>query len=68
MPRSDPPEGESFAALFEREARAPRVKAPHVGDVLEAKVVQVGKDTVFVELDGKRQAYLEAAELRAPST
>jgi small subunit ribosomal protein S1 len=34
--------------------------------VLEAKVVQVGKDTVFVELDGKRQAFIEAVDLRAP--
>jgi small subunit ribosomal protein S1 len=64
---TDPPKGgESFAALFEKEARAPRVRQPRVGDVLEAKVVQIGKETVFVELDGKRQAYLEAAELRAP--
>ena len=66
MPSSDPPKGESFAALFEQQARAPRVKTPHVGDVLEAKVVQVGKETVFVELDGKRQAFIEVVDLRAP--
>jgi small subunit ribosomal protein S1 len=57
---------ESFAALFEREkARAPRQRALRVGDRLEAVVVQVGRDAVFVELDGKQQAFLDAEELRA---
>jgi small subunit ribosomal protein S1 len=37
-----------------------------VGDKLEAVVVRVGKDAVFVELDGKQQAFLDTAELRSP--
>jgi small subunit ribosomal protein S1 len=57
---------DSFAAMFEREAAKPakRARMPRVGDRIEGVVVQVGKDTVFVELDGKRQAFFEAAELR----
>ena len=71
---TDHPESESdsFAALFEQEQKlkpkgaAARRKTPRVGDPMEAVVVQVGRDTVFVEMDGKRQAFLEATELRAP--
>lgn len=54
-----------FAAMFEQEARAPkRRRAYRVGDRVDAIVVQVGRDSVFVELDGKQQAFLEAVELR----
>jgi small subunit ribosomal protein S1 len=58
--------GESFAALFEGQgATVPaRRKRVRVGDKLEAVVVQVGRDLVFVELDGKQQAFIEASELR----
>ena len=70
---TDRPEAEtdSFAALFEqaqKETKGPAVrrKKPRVGDQMEAVVVQVGRETVFVELVGKHQAFLEAAELRAP--
>jgi small subunit ribosomal protein S1 len=62
--------GESFGALFEQQA-APagragraRVRAPRVGDRLEGVVVRVGRESVFLELDGKRQAFIDAAELR----
>src|SRR5689334_18477298 len=58
--------GDSFAALFEKEGAAPKRKRVRVGDRLEAIVVQVGRDLVFVELDGKQQAFIEAAELRDP--
>jgi small subunit ribosomal protein S1 len=69
---SDKPEtmGDSFAALFEGQgggASVPtRRKRVRVGDRLEAVVVQVGRDLVFVELDGKQQAFIEASELREP--
>jgi small subunit ribosomal protein S1 len=59
---SDRPD-ESFAALFEQTKNVPRAKAPRVGDVLDALVVQVGKDAVFVELDGRRQGFIEAIDL-----
>ncbi len=57
---------DTFAAMFEKQVTAPRRRQVRVGDRLEAIVVQVGKDLVFVELDGKQQAFLEAAELREP--
>lgn len=71
---SDKPEvsrdamGDSFAALFEGQGAATpaRRKRVRVGDRLEAVVVQVGRDLVFVELDGKQQAFIEAAEMREP--
>ncbi len=58
--------GESFAALFEAQAGAakPARKRVRVGDLLEAVVVQIGRDLVFVEIDGKQQAFIEADELR----
>ena len=57
--------GESFAALFEqgqREAPVRRHRAYRPGDSVRGVVVQVGKDAVFLELDGKRQAMIEAVE------
>ena len=59
--------GDSFAAMFEAEkgnVPARRKKDPRVGDRLEAVVVQIGKDLVFVELDTKQSAFIEADELR----
>lgn len=58
---------ESFAALFEQSGRAaPRARRPRPGDVVQATVVQVGKDAVFVELEGRQQAFIEASELQDP--
>jgi small subunit ribosomal protein S1 len=62
---------DTFAALFEAEAHQAKGaqttrRRPRVGDRLEAVVVQVGRDTVFLELDGKQQAIFEASELRDP--
>ena len=61
---SDRPTG-SFASLFEQTAEAPkRTRAVRVGDRVDAIVIKVGRDTVFVELPSKQQAYLEAIDLR----
>jgi ribosomal protein S1 len=63
---SDPP-GDSFAALFEKSGgAAPPRKGARVGETLSVLVVQTGRDAVFVELDGHRQGFIEAANLRAP--
>jgi len=66
-------QADSFAALFEQTAASTggtgtanrRKKGPKVGDRIEAVVVKVGTESVFVELDGKQQAFLDAVELRA---
>jgi len=62
---SDPPD--SFAALFEKTGGAvPRRGGARVGETISVVVVQVGKDGVFVELDGHRQGFIEAGSLQAP--
>jgi small subunit ribosomal protein S1 len=62
----DPPE-KSFAALFEETSRRdPRRRRARVGETLDVVVVQVGKDVVFVELDGQRQGLIDCADLRSP--
>jgi small subunit ribosomal protein S1 len=58
---------DSFASLFEEENKnAPKARRFKVGDKIRGTVVQVGKDSAFVELDGKRQAFIDVNELRAP--
>lgn len=64
----DSTSSESFAALFEREEKAkPRrgaAKGYAPGQSVEGTIVRVGRDAVFVELDGKREGWLEITELR----
>jgi small subunit ribosomal protein S1 len=63
---SDPPE-KSFAALFEEGNRGARpTRRPRIGERVEASVVQVGKEAVFVEFAGHQQGFIEAIDLRAP--
>ena len=56
---------DSFASLFEQ-STVKKARALRVGERLEGTVVLVGRDAVFVEVDGKREAFIEASELRAP--
>jgi small subunit ribosomal protein S1 len=59
-----PGKGESFASLFEGEAsRTPQRRSFSVGEELDVIVVQVGRDALFVELDGKQEGFIEAKEL-----
>jgi len=59
-----PPKPESFAALFEGEAaRAPRRRSFAPGDQMDVTVVQIGRDAVFVELDGKQEGFIESKDL-----
>jgi small subunit ribosomal protein S1 len=68
MPSDDRTSGESFAALFEAESKnkprkaAGRGYAP--GEPVEGVVVRIGRDAIFLDLDGKREGYLELAELQ----
>jgi small subunit ribosomal protein S1 len=59
---------DSFAALFEAQAKdaQPGHRKVRVGEMLQAVVVQIDKETIFVELDAKRQAMLDIAEMRSP--
>jgi small subunit ribosomal protein S1 len=67
-------QADSFAALFERTSASTaaegsanrRKKGPKPGDRIEGVVVKVGTESVFIELDGKQQAFLDASELRDP--
>jgi small subunit ribosomal protein S1 len=56
---------DNFASLFEAQAQDSKLRTRiRVGEMLEAVVSQVGKDSVFVELDGKRQGFLDINEVR----
>ncbi len=59
-------DSDSFAALFEAGDKKTGVRRnlPRVGENIEATVVQIGKESVFVELDSKTPAYVPAEELR----
>ena len=58
---------DSFASLFEKQSgsgNTPRRRPFRPGERVKGPVVQITKDSVFIELEGRRQAYIEAAELR----
>jgi small subunit ribosomal protein S1 len=58
------PKGESFAALFEGAvSHAPRRHSFAPGEEMDVVVVQIGRDAVFVELDGKQEGFIEAKDL-----
>jgi small subunit ribosomal protein S1 len=61
---ADKPKGESFAALFESDTGSlPRRRSFAVGQELDVVVVQLGRDAVFVELDGKQEGFIESKDL-----
>jgi small subunit ribosomal protein S1 len=57
--------GESFAALFEAEAgkATPKRRSFNMGEELDVVVVQIGRDAVFVGLDGKQEGFIESKDL-----
>ncbi|HEY1954470.1 MAG TPA: S1 RNA-binding domain-containing protein [Polyangiaceae bacterium] len=59
--------GDSFATLFAAQSAEQQKghREVHVGEMIEAVVVAIDRDTIFVELDAKRQAMLDVAEMRA---
>lgn len=57
----------SFADMFETEPeKVPARAKMRVGDKVEATVVQVGKESVFVELPGRREGFFNSEELHGP--
>lgn len=67
---SDPnkPADDSFASLFEQSGGVQRKSGSSVkvGARVEATIVQITRDAVFVDLDQKRQAYMDRAEVLGP--
>jgi small subunit ribosomal protein S1 len=57
--------GESFAALFEADAgkSTPTRRSFKVGQELDVTVVQIGRDAVFVGLDGKQEGFIDSKDL-----
>jgi small subunit ribosomal protein S1 len=57
--------GESFAALFEADAgkATPHRRSFNLGEELDVVVVQIGRDAVFVALDGKQEGFIESKDL-----
>jgi small subunit ribosomal protein S1 len=54
---------ESFAALFEGQEKPAGHRHLRVGESFEGPVVYIAGDVVLVEIDGKRQGAIDAAEL-----
>ncbi|MDB4930828.1 MAG: ribosomal protein S1p [Myxococcaceae bacterium] len=66
---SDPSKApDDFAALFEQSGGVQKRSGPavKVGARVEAIIVQITRDAVFVDLDQKRQAYMDRAEILGP--
>jgi small subunit ribosomal protein S1 len=62
---------DSFASLFEAQPQTQSTrgnKSVRIGQVIDAVVALVGRDSVFVELDGKRQGFLETSDFRDAKT
>ena len=59
------PKGESFAALFEKDAGKSTVvrQSFKIGEELDVVVVQIGRDAVFVGLDGKQEGFIESKDV-----
>jgi small subunit ribosomal protein S1 len=58
---------EDFAAMLAAsEAGVKRTKRPKIGDVVQGKIISLGKDTVFVDLGGKAEGSLERSQVSDP--
>jgi len=53
-------EQEDFATLFAREGAQRPI---HVGQVIKGRVLQIGEETIFVDVGGKGEALIDRAEL-----
>src|SRR2546428_1962135 len=53
-------DAEDFATLFAREAARPTLE---VGQIVKGRVIQISAESVFVDVGGKGEAWIERAEL-----
>ena len=53
-------DAEDFATLFAREAARPTLE---VGQIVKGRVIQIAAESVFVDVGGKGEAWIERAEL-----
>jgi small subunit ribosomal protein S1 len=59
-----PDDEEDFAAMFAASERdKPKTRRPKVGDLVQGKIITVGKDAVFVDLGGKAEGQLERSQV-----
>src|SRR5690349_6860284 len=57
-------EEEDFAAMFAaQEAGAKRGKRPRPGDMIQGKIVSIGKEAVFVDVGGKAEGVLDRGQV-----
>jgi len=56
----DEHEPEDFATLFAREGARPSLE---VGQVVKGRILQIGDETIFVDVGGKGEALIDRAEL-----
>ena len=54
---------DSFASLFENATTVQRQRHWSIGDRVEGIVVKIGSNAVFLDLDGKREAFIDRASL-----
>src|SRR5262245_27912887 len=57
-------DNEDFAALLAEYDQKPRRRDPQVGEKVRGKVTSIGRDAVFLDLGGKSEGMIDAAELR----
>ena len=58
---NQPAEEQSFAELFEKSEQKPVWLKP--GEKVEARIVKISPDWVFLDLGGKNEGYLDRKEL-----
>jgi len=59
-----PDDDEDFAAMFAAsEQNKPRTKRPRIGDMIQGKVITIGKEAVFVDLGGKAEGQLDRGQV-----
>jgi small subunit ribosomal protein S1 len=56
----EPPSSEDFATLFAREQSRPALE---IGQVVTGRVIHIGAESVFVDVGGKGEAWIDRAEL-----